>query len=122
MDMFRGDVDDCQQRGIANNLNPGIGFQARAFFPSGKSVRAFFVSWVANMNTTTETTQAMMDAIADAREPCIVDAKGLGRILGLHPATVLRLGREGHIPRIQLSPVTVRFDLREVLKSKEADQ
>ena len=45
----------------------------------------------------------------------LVDAAELARILGVTPEQVLRLGRQGRIPRVVVGRRTVRFDVDQVL-------
>lgn len=44
----------------------------------------------------------------------MIDAAELGRLLSMPPKAVLRLGREGRIPRHVISRKTIRFVLSEV--------
>lgn len=47
------------------------------------------------------------------------DAAEVGRILSLSPASVLRLGRLGLIPRVVITRKTIRFRLSEVQAALE---
>ena len=52
-------------------------------------------------------------------EPTI-DAVEMGRLLALHPKSVLRLARLGRIPSLRLGRKTIRFRAAEVFQHIEA--
>jgi hypothetical protein len=47
----------------------------------------------------------------------VVDAQGMGNILGLTDVTILKLARDGHIPRIKLNARLVRFHVPTVIEA-----
>ena len=54
-------------------------------------------------------------------ESTLVDAKEMGRRIGLDPQTVKRMARHGQIPVIKINPRVIRFDPNEVIAAlKEA--